>query len=163
MFNMVSEYLCMFEGRDDVSPVVLQLPTNHLSLSRALLGIQVSMSESTRASHFLQKNAVKYNASHSSGSSGPSEKLVGKPLLAFPWWSWEGWLSHVLVSLSWMGLTFTILTLMLCKADLLQAWIWKKKNLAIKKMEDVQSFVDLLFCFTEDNFVFTSYLQYTES
>lgn len=103
---------------------------------RLFLGSRYQRLKSLEFYTFLQKNAVRYSVSQSSGSSGPGEKLVGKPLLAFPWWSWKEWLSHDLVSLPWVGLTFAILTLMLCKAELLQAWIWKKKNLAVKKMEE---------------------------
>lgn len=50
LFNTVHEYLSMFVVRDEVSPVVWQLSTNHLCRSQALLRIQASLSESTRVS-----------------------------------------------------------------------------------------------------------------
>lgn len=53
--------LSLFVARDEVSPAVWQLPTNHLSLSQALLGIQASLSESTRVS---LSSAVQYCEIH---------------------------------------------------------------------------------------------------
>lgn len=90
----------------------------------------------------LQENTIKY-ISHSPGSNLPRTwgKMVGKPLLAFPWWFWEGWVSQALLHPSKVDLSFAILNLILCKAQLLQDWLWIKKNYYYSDCHDIQAFI----------------------
>lgn len=102
----------------------------HQILSQALPGMPQCYCLNALLFHaLLQDNAVKY-ISRSSGSSLPRPwgKMVRKPLLAFPWWFWEPWVSHALLHPPKAGLSFAILNLILCKAELLLAWTWKERN-----------------------------------
>lgn len=64
LFNTVCEHLSVFVVRVEVSPVVWQLSTNHLSLSQALLGTQASL-KAIELHYLLQDNTMKNNVSHS--------------------------------------------------------------------------------------------------
>lgn len=111
----------------------------HQILLQALPGAQPQPLEALLLHTLLQDNTVKY-ISDSPGSSLPRiwGKMVGKPLLAFPWWFWEGWVSQALLHPPKVDLGFAILSLILCKTQLLQDWIWKKKNLS--DCQDMQAF-----------------------
>lgn len=81
LFNTVCEHLSVFVVRVEVSPVVWQLSTNHLSLSQALLGTQASL-KAIEFHYLLQENTMKNNVSHSSSPPKPCGKLLGGEAIA---------------------------------------------------------------------------------